>query len=351
MSKPRATALVVLTVAALIGPAAPGQTGKPAPLPPVNPAAARLEQTISGLDGPGWAIAVGGDGGLLAVACEHDALHFWNRDALLGFRAASNPGSTLRGHGTPVTHLVWHGGPVLASASAEKILIRSALDGKLLHTLPSPRTLRALALSEDGKVLASAGDDPDIQLWDAATGKPGAVLKDHKDWVLALAFSPDGKLLASGGHDGLVRLWDVESGKKVRDLPGTQTPPPKVPADPIIVSTLCFSPDGKTVAVGTTEGPIQFINVADGKLVRPLAGHNSVVTGLAFHPRGDLLVSASRDRTLRLWNPANGQVLKVLEGHAAWVQGVVFLAQGTRLASVGADQTVRIWDLTEPAKK
>lgn len=353
MSKSKAIILAMLFAAALAAtvPVLPAQTpGKPPPLPPINPAVARLEQTITGIDGPGWAIAASGDSGMLAAACENDAIHFWHRDTLLGFRTGNNPANTLRGHGSPVAHLVW-GGPLLASACAEKVLLWSAVDGKLLHTLPSPKTLRALALSEGGKVLATAGDDFNIQLWDTATGKPAVVLADHKDWVLALAFSADGKLLASGGHDGVVRLWDVATGKKVRDLPGTQMPPPKVPPDPIIVATLCFSPDGKTLALGTTEGPIQCINVADGKLLRVLPGHASVVTGLAFHPRGDTLVSSSRDRTLRLWNVANGQALKTLEGHASWVQGVVFLAQGTRLASVGADQTVRIWDLTEPAKK
>lgn len=326
------------------------QTTKP--LSPINPAAARPDQTITSLDGPGFAIAYGAELDLLVAGCDRGTIQFWNRDVLLGIRTGSGTGQVLRGHEAPVTLLAWNGGPVLVSWAADrKLIFWSVADGKPLQNQATKSFLKTMAMSPDGKVLATGGDESFIQLWQVHTAKPQARLHDHKDWISALGFSADGKLLASGSYDGSVSLWEMPGGKKLRALPAPPMPPPKTPPDPVPVCALGFSPDSKTLAVGLANGNVDLINLADGKILRTMTGHTSAVTGLAFHPSGNVLATSSKDRTLRLWNPANGQPFKVLEGHGAWVEGVVFTTRGTRLASVSADQTVRIWDLTEPAKK
>jgi WD40 repeat protein len=319
---------------------------KPPALPPINPAQARLDQTLGGLDGPGSALAYSEQTGILAAACEKGTIHYWQKGVTLGIRAGDRSPNVWQAHKGPITALARSNGPVFASAGVDqKIILWSLPDGQSWHTLPATGVVRALAMANDGKLLAAAGE-PLIQLWDVTTGKPGTKLAAHNDWVTGLAFSTDGKLLASGGYDGLVRLWDVASGQKLLDIPSRPPTPPNTPAGvPNVVLSLAFSPDNKQLAVGGTDAQIHIVNPSDGKIVRSLAGHASSVTALAFHPGGSLLVSGSKDRTIRLWNPANGQPLKTLEGHAAWVQGVAFMAQGTRLASVGADQTVRLWDL------
>ena len=346
--------LRLLSAAALSLAVAAAPAQQPAqqpPLPPVNPALARLDQTLGGLGGPGFTLAASEPAGRIAAACEDGSIQLWHRDVLLGFRNGNSTCNVLRGHQGPVVALAWNGGPVLASAGVDhRILLWSARDGRVLHTLPAGQTVRALALSPDGRLLASAGDDPVVQLWEVQTGKAGAQLPGHTDWVLCLAFRPDGKELASAGYDGVIRLWDVAAGKKLRDLSAAPPPPPKTAPEPVIVWSLAYRPDGKELAAGTADGVIHLLSPADGKVLRSLPGHGSAVTGLHYHPGGAVLASASRDRTLRLWNPAGGQPLKVLEGHEAWVQGVAFLERGTRLASVGADRTVRLWDLTPPAK-
>jgi WD40 repeat protein len=337
----------VLLLAAL---AAQPQPAKPPAFPPINPAQARLDQTIGGLDGPGLALAVKESGDLIAAGCERGSILLWGKDVAMGIRTADGAPNVLHAHDGPVTALAWNGGPVLASAGVDrKIGLWDAAGDKALHTLTPAAEVRALAMSPDGKTLAGAGDGRTVQLWDVASGKPGAKLAGHTDWVQALAFNPDGTTLASGGFDGTVRLWDVASGKKSLDVAAHAAAQPKQPppADNAVLA-LAFSPDGKTLAVGGTDTLIHLFNVADGKLLRSMPGHASAVRALAFHPGGAVLVSGSRDRTIRLWNPTNGQALKTLEGHTAWVEGVAFFARGTRLASVGADQTLRLWDLSEP---
>jgi WD40 repeat protein len=346
----------ILVIAEQFSPAAVGQApAKPQAAPAIAPNLARLDQTLGGLDGPGFALAYGESAGILVAACEHGTIQCWDKGVTLGIRAGDATPNVLIGHQGPVTALAWNGGPLLASAGADqKIILWNMPDCQIAQTLTAGNVVRALAMSPDGKLLASGGDDPAVQLWDASTGKAGLKLVGHSDWVVALAFSPDGKLLASGGYDGIVRLWDTTTGKKLFDLPAQAPVPPNTPPPPAnIIRAVAFTADSKLLAAGGTDTQIHLFNSTDGKYVRPMAGHTGSITGLAFHPSGTVLVSCGKDRTVRVWNPANGQPYtpQPLEKHTAWVQGVVFVAQGTRLASVGADQTVRLWDLTDPAKK
>lgn len=339
---PTAVGLLLTTSAGL------GQqkNDKPA-FPPIKPDQAKLDQTFNGLNGPGLALAVSDQAGMVAAACDQSTIQIWHKDVLFGIRSGDSTANILSGHTGTVTALAWNGGPLLASVGADKkILLWDAVAGKVQNTLPVEQLVRTLAMSADGKLLASAGDSNTIQTWTVADGKAGKQFTGHSDWVLCLAFSADGKYLASGGFDGTALLWDLASGNKVRELPINPKKGQKDAPAPVVVTEVSFSPDGKQVAVGRADGIIDLVNTDNGQLLRQCKGHTSAITGLAFHPSGTLLVSSSKDGTLRLWNPANAGQFKSLEGHQAWVEDVAFFAEGTRLASVSADRTVRVWNLT-----
>jgi WD40 repeat protein len=323
------------------------------PLPSISPNLARLDQTLGGLDGPGFALAYSESVGTLAAACEGQSIHYWDKVVIFGIRGGSGTPHVLKEHQGPVTALAWSRGQIMASAGIDKkIVLWHMPDGAIQERLPTDSIIRALVMSPDGKMLVGAGEDPAIYLWDLAASKPSprkvTKFAGGADWVLSLAFSNDSQRLASGGYDGTVRLWEVPTVKKLLDIAATLPAPANSPAPPTnVILSLAFSPDGKQLAIGGTDAQIHLFNTTDGKLGRSIAGHTSSVTGLAFHASGTVLASCSKDRTVRLWNPTNGQPLtaKPLEGHTAWVQGVVFVAEGTRLASIGADQTVRLWNL------
>jgi len=335
--------------AAIIVAQGSAQPPKAPALPPINPAQARLDQTLGGLDGPCYALVAGENAEILIAAGERGTLLAWPRSTWMGVRVGEKAPDVVPGHDGPITALAWGNKDWLASAAADrKIRLWAMPAHEVKHTLETGELVRALAISPDGKRLAAGDDSNVIHQFDTATGKPTGKLAGHSDWITSLAFSSDGTRLVSGGLDGQLLLWDVAASKKLRDLqirtpPVANAPPPP----PMAITAVAFRADGKMLAAGTSAGTIHFVNPEDGKLMRSTATpHNGAVTGLAFHPGGTVLASCSKDRTVKLWDVNGGGQLVNLDGHTAWVQGVTFLERGTRLATAGADQTVRVWDLT-----
>lgn len=154
-------------------------------------------------------------------------------------------------------------------------------------------TVRAVAISNDGKLIASAGADKLIILWDIKTEKQLISLRGHTGWIFGLAFSPDGHFLASGSSDGTVVLWNILEGRKEYDIP----------LQPYGVTSVAFSPGGDTLAISTTDEVIRLWEMKTRKLTE-LRGHTGQVTQVAFSPDGNHLASSSADGTIRIWNLA-----------------------------------------------
>ncbi|MCI0465087.1 MAG: WD40 repeat domain-containing protein [Gemmataceae bacterium] len=201
------------------------------------------------------------------------------------------------------------------------------------HTRP----VHSAALSPDGKLAVSGGDDDDLRLWDVATGKPLRVLKGHTNLVWSVAFAPDGKHVLSAGDDRTVRLWDVTAGTEVRRFAGHTDS----------VTRAAFSPDGRQAVTASDDKTLRLWQVATGKEVHRFEGHQKAVVAAAFTTDGARIVSGGKDRTLGVWDAVTGKELRTLEGHADTVWGVAFALDGKHLLSGSGDRTVRLWEIAD----
>jgi WD40 repeat protein len=110
------------------------------------------------------------------------------------------------------------------------------------------------------------------------------------------------------------------------------------------VTSVAYSVDGGSFAVGLYGGNINIYNTANWTRIRTLEGHSDRVSGIAYSPSGEQLLSGSWDHTVRLWNCKTGLTDIILKGHADWVRAVAYSPAGNQVASAGDDNTVRLWD-------
>src|ERR671932_486535 len=213
----------------------------------------------------------------------------------------------------------------------------------LSKTLPRDSTsFSPVAISPDGKTLASGSEDGTIKLWDLQTGKLRNTLKrppssdKRSKSVRAIAFSPDGQSLASGGKDNGIKIWNLGSGTLLHTLSEKSN----------WISALAISPDSQTLVCGDADGYITIGNLRTGELQNFFAGHSTLVDSLAISPDGQTAVSGSDDKTIKVWEIKTGQLIHTLSTpDSRRVFAVAISPDGEKIASGGEDGVVRLWNL------
>jgi WD40 repeat protein/DNA-binding SARP family transcriptional activator/energy-coupling factor transporter ATP-binding protein EcfA2 len=326
-----------------------------------------------------WSVAFSSDGQWLVTGAADGKIRFW--DASSGQLI----GEPYEAHNGTVAALAFgRSGNLLASAGRDDtVFLWEVLAGKgpardsdtaLLRRLgPALKghsgLVRSLAFSPDGQILAMDGDENTILLWDVtaieeaakleqiSTDAPDSVGKPlsqpifgHDDWVTSLAFGANNTLLASAGSDGQVILWDItpisgESGTVIR--PESRTLVEQ--GEPIW--DLVFSPDDRTIITGGADGRVTLWDMTEQHpLARQFPGPASPEESLAFNPGGRLLVAGGRDNTVTLYDVDEnsntfGQAVDQLNGHANRVLAADFSPDGRLLATADRDGLIFLWDV------
>src|SRR5262249_5215263 len=260
--------------------------------------------------------------------------------------------------------------------------------------------VECVAISRDGRRIASGGADKTVRVWDTTTGREIIVLRGHTDKCGCVAFSPDGHRLASASFDKTIRIWD---GTPLRgDEPRQETLTFTEHNDAI--PRVAFSPDGVRIASASFDGLVMVWDAQTRQVSTKFSKHlemrgQTAVFCVAWHPNGHLiasvgvdhvrvwdartgterpdfrlqtalgknalpfcavaysppdgryLVTGNRIGAVQIWDGETGQYIGMLDTHKREIRALVFSRDGRHLASASGDGVVKLWDATRLNEK
>jgi WD40 repeat protein len=229
----------------------------------------------------------------------------------------------------PRTFAVAHQGKRFAGAGPRHLWVFEGTDAPPRLVEPPPGGVHALALSQDGRLLAARSEKGLLLLENLEEGSR-RIFDAGPGWKNTLAFSADGRWLASARRDGKVWLWDVLAGRE-RLLDSGE----------VSISHLAFSSDGRYLAAASHDSVARVHDLRLPPSVRELPGHPEPAGAVAFASDGRHVLSLGLKKGVVLRSP-----LKVGEAGQPQVEGVAVmlaLADGSQLVTAGSDGTVKVW--------
>lgn len=196
--------------------------------------------------------------------------------------------------------------------------------------------INAIALSPDGRTLASATAAAQIKLWRVSDGKLIRTLQAQP--VAAIAFSRDGKKLAVATINGEVQLWGLDDGKLIRALESRYYYGSG--------AALAFSHDGMLLAAGGNDRAVRLWHHETGTLLRTLTENPAAINALTFMP-GDQILIAGCGTRLRFWNPQTGESLTTISDSKVHVNAIVARPDGQSFVAGGSNWGLKLWRIPE----
>ena len=189
-------------------------------------------------------------------------------------------------------------GRFLATAGTEQIRLWDS-SGKLLHTFGHDfGSVTSLAFAPDGALLASAGLDTNVHFWDVATGRQKSSLSNRLLSTFSLTFTPDGRNLVIGGANGAIEIIDVATASIAR----------RFRAEKHALGSLCLSQDGRFIGAlyfdvngGALSAPVVVGELASARAMRRVTPPGPPATAAGFTTDGRLLYTTSKGQALSVW--------------------------------------------------
>ena len=259
--------------------------------------------------------------------------------------------------------------------------VRESFDSALCtHTLRGHTdSVTCIDISLDANLIASAGEDAVIQVWNIAEQKRVANIAGHQDQIRSIVLTTDAKFLISGSRDGSVRIWNLATGQCIRTF-GERI---------MTITKIALNPQGRTVAIADGSGVILLWDVLDNSVIARLSCQNDGVNAIRFSRDGHYLAAGGNDGSVMIWNvrkstsvntfrdhqssvsaavlavdmrrcfsaDRNGKIVvrnlltgnkeSMFQGHIGEISGLELLADARFLFSSAKDGTMRVWNLAD----
>lgn len=219
---------------------------------------------------------------------------------------------------------------IVTAGRGGDLVVWDSTTGQEIQLLPKPDTeLYTAAFDAAGTHVLAAGSNNYMPLW--SLGIPS--LRSQAGRLNDAAISPDGHMAVTAGEDGSIGIWDATNGVQLRLLRGHLGP----------VSALSYNHDGSLIASAGYDGTAKLWNSTTGGELRTLRGHTGAIRSVAWSPTEEQLVTASSDGTVRIWDAATGTEQSVFPNHDD-VGSASFSPDGTKLLIAGP-QAAQVWNI------
>jgi WD40 repeat protein len=291
--------------------------------------------TIPGKSGPIWALDFTPDGETMVVGAEDGSIRLFSMKDQKFFRSLPRMGGTVWG-----LRVSGDGQSIVAATDEFVARVYDFKSGVSDREFGPGAPVKVAIFTPDSKQIITGDRLARAMVWDREDQIP-VTLSEHRGTIHGLAVSPDGKQLATAGSDGLVKLWRLDNlgdhPKSERTLEFHEGP----------VYGVAFSPDREHPRLASVgwDGVVRIWDPRNGDQLHALKGHEGDIWDVSFGQGGKILASAGSDGTVRIWDVATGSERQVLRGTGRSFHAVEFAPDGTTLAAGSRDGAVRLWDI------
>ncbi|GHH41933.1 nSTAND1 domain-containing NTPase [Lentzea cavernae] len=226
---------------------------------------------------------------------------------------------------------------VLSTFAAPQVTVVPGHTDALSYALFSP----------DNKLMASAGDDELLIVWDVSDpNHPVELSRVHAgdNATHHMAFSPDSRTIATANWDGFIRLFDVSDPRRAVEKE-------RIPGGQGQVEAVQFTPDGRSIVSAGEDGTVRLWSLSGhASLVRTIQAHDALVHSMSLNNDGTIVASSAWDGLIKLWDLATGVQLSTINPFPSLMasDATAFSPDGKVLATGSNNGDVRLWDVTDP---